>query len=209
LRITNWEGEGGKGEREKGGKGEGESTPSPLHPCSPSPLLDRMMALSVAYQEERPNVEVADLTALVIRALGLIVGRIVRDGLVVSVVSDVSDVNNGSEVYQKQHFLLSHTITAAAQALIEVHDLDINHEYVTTRKIGRVLGKMRLTKARQKGTGKNGWLVSLSEVVRRATSYGLNPTELTGINISPSNTNVTNITNITNHKAATPHEGIL
>ena len=38
-----------------------------------------MMALSVAYQEERPNVEAADLTALVIRALGLIVGKLVRD----------------------------------------------------------------------------------------------------------------------------------
>jgi len=38
-----------------------------------------MNALSLSYQAERPNVEANDLTVLVIRALGLIVGRMVRE----------------------------------------------------------------------------------------------------------------------------------
>ncbi|HRQ15361.1 MAG TPA: hypothetical protein PK205_18845 [Promineifilum sp.] len=59
-RITNWEGEkGGRGDREKGGRGDREITPAPL--------LDRMMALSVAWQEERPNVEAADMATPVVR----------------------------------------------------------------------------------------------------------------------------------------------
>jgi hypothetical protein len=38
-----------------------------------------MCALAEAYQGERPNVEMSDLTALVIRALGLIVGKMAKD----------------------------------------------------------------------------------------------------------------------------------
>ena len=44
-------------------------TPAPLLPRSPAPLLDRMMALSVAWQEERPNVEAADMATPVVRRL--------------------------------------------------------------------------------------------------------------------------------------------
>ena len=47
------------------------------------------MALSVAYQQERPNVEAADLTVLVIRALGLVVGKMIRDECAVSAVRHV------------------------------------------------------------------------------------------------------------------------
>jgi hypothetical protein len=66
----------------EGGKGEGDA----------APLLSRMMALSVAYQRERQNVEGDDLTSLVIRALGMIVGKIVRDDGAISAVSAISAI---------------------------------------------------------------------------------------------------------------------
>ena len=43
----------------------------------------------MAYQRERPNVEAGDLTVLVIRALGLILGKMVRDDSTVSTIRNV------------------------------------------------------------------------------------------------------------------------
>ena len=50
-----------------------------------------MMALSVAYQAERPNVETSDMTALVIRALGMVVGQSVKEDGDNGDVGDVGD----------------------------------------------------------------------------------------------------------------------
>jgi hypothetical protein len=157
----------------------------------------------MAHQQERPNVEQSDLTVLVIRALGLILGHTIKTELV------ISDVNTVSDVYRKRHFLLTTTITSASQALITALELDINSDYVTTRKIGRVLGKMRMNKERQKGTGKNGWLVSLADVDRWITSYGLERSVIAGIKIISHQDNITERFNITNHKRASLLEGKL
>jgi len=43
----------------------------------------------MAYQRERPNVEAGDLTVLVIRASGLILGKMVRDDSTVSTIRNV------------------------------------------------------------------------------------------------------------------------
>ena len=147
--------------------------------------------------------EAADLTSLVIRAMGMIIGRIFRTELV------VSEVNTLSEVYKKRQFILTTTVTHASQALAEVLELDINPDSLTTRRIGRVLGKMRLSKSRQVGTGKSGWMISLSDVDRWAGSHGLNITELTELKVVTHDPNFTNHNNFTNHKASTPLEGIL
>jgi len=71
-----------------------------------------MMALSVAYQRERQNVEADDLTSLVIRALGMIVGKLIRDD------SDISDVSDSSDVSTKRHVVLTSLITAASQKFL-------------------------------------------------------------------------------------------
>ena len=195
-----------KGEREKGGKGEGEPGFAPLLPGVPSGLLARMMALSVAYQRERSNVEADDLTALVIRALGMIVGKMVRDD------RDISDVSDSSDVSTKRHFVLTSLITAASQKLVEVLELDINLDQVTSRRIGRVLKKMRMQYARKSNSGSRGWLVSLDDLYRRAGSYGLDIEEITGIPNVTHLLNVTTVTNVTNVTVAKPtstFEGIL
>ena len=159
-----------------------------------STLVSRMMALSVAYQQERPNVEAADMTALVIRALGFLLGKMIRDG------GDNGDIAVDGDVYRRPHFIPTQIVTAVTQKLMEINEIDINPDYVTSRRIGHTLKKMRLVKSRQGHTGKNGWLVSLGELGRWAAGYGLELNQITELNIIPSIQNVTisrNITNIT------------
>lgn len=85
-----------------------------------------MMALSVAYQQERSNVEAADMTALVIRALGFLLGRIGSGEFV------TSEVSEASEGYNKRHHLLTATITQSAQAVAHVQEIDIQLDHITS-----------------------------------------------------------------------------
>ncbi len=158
------------------------------------------MALSVAYQQERPNVEAADLTALVIRALGLIVGKMVRDDSGVSGVRDVSGVHN------KRYFIPTSLTAAAAQKLVETLELDIDLDRVSSRRIGHVLKKMRFTNTKQSNGGSRGWLVSLDDLHRWSHSYGLNEEEITGLSRVSQLLNAANAANAAN---ANSFEGIL
>ena len=49
-------------------------------------------------------------------------------------------------------------------SLIEVLEIDINPDLVTSRRISRVLKKMRLVRAGQPGTGNRGWMISLDNL---------------------------------------------
>ena len=138
----------------EGGKGEGDA----------APLLSRMMALSVAYQRERQNVEGDDLTSLVIRALGMIVGKIVRDDGAVSAVKSISAIK------KEIRFIPTVLVTGAAHSLIGAYEIDINPDMVTTRRIGKVLNKMRFIRHRVAGGGNRGWMISLDDVIRWAES---------------------------------------
>ena len=158
-------------------------------------LREKMGSLSLAYQSERPNVETSDLTALVIRALGMIVGKMAKDEREQAAVSAVSAV---AAVKSMRHFIATDTITAAAQTLIEVQELDYDVSHVTTRRIGRSLKKMRLQQVRVGKSGKRGWFVSLEEVIRWAGSYGLDPREITGIEPPTHPTNGSNGSNVSN-----------
>ena len=154
-----------------------------------------MNALSLSYQAERPNVEANDLTVLVIRALGLIVGRMVRED------SDISDISTISDIRSRRRFIPTALITGAAQQIAEVHEVDINIDQITSKRIANSLQKMRFTTQRQANGGKRGWSITLEEVIRWADSYGLDVRKITGISeiqTSLHNTNVTNGTNVTN-----------
>ena len=164
---------------------------SPPLPCSPAPLLPRMMALSEAYQAERPNVETADLTGLVIRALGMVVGKVLRDE------GDLGDLGDRGDLYSKRYLFLTTLITQAAHSLIDSNEIDIDPQYITSRKVGTVLSKMRFNKARQPHSGKKGWLVTLNEVIRWSNSYGLDPSMITGLDLPSHEVKVTNVTKVT------------
>jgi len=146
-----------------------------------------MRDLSVAYQGERPNVEVSDLTALVIRALGMLMGKMVKDE---RAEADNAAVSSNAAVYSVNRFIATDTITAAAQVLIEAQELDYDVTHVTTRRVGHVLKKMRLQHGRIGKSSKRGWIVSLNDLIRWAGSYGIDPNEITGIETRPLYKNV-------------------
>jgi hypothetical protein len=160
-----------------------------------------MMALSVAYQQERPNVEAADIgdlcrpTTLVIRAMGLILGKMIREE------GGIGGVGGIGGIVTKRYFVLTKTITSAAQAITEVQELDIDLDFVNSRRLGHIIKKLRLIHTKQPRTGNRGWMISLEELFRWSKSYGLDIEEITGI---PQLTQYMNATNATNAANATP-----
>jgi hypothetical protein len=147
------------------------------------------------YQEERTNVEVTDLTVLVIRALGLIIGQHVKDGGGVRGVKVVGGVST------TRCFVLTALVTSAAQRLNETLKLDFDPNSVTSRRIGRIIKKMPMPQGKQARSGKRGWMVSLEDVSRWAVSYGLDLETITGLSFQPLYNNAINDFNAPN---ATP-----
>ncbi len=92
-------------------------------------LWERMESLSVAYREEQPNLETGDLMALVIRAL---------------CECAVNAVSGDSAV--KSFTVETKAVTEKTVAVVEDTEADINVERITSRRVGRVLNKMRLEK---------------------------------------------------------------
>ena len=78
-----------------------------------------MYALAEVYQGERPNGEVSDLTVLVIRALGLIVGQMMRDAGDVSDVKDVSDVYIMRDVFFRNGAIKSPRFNSWTRGVVE------------------------------------------------------------------------------------------
>jgi hypothetical protein len=132
-------------------------------------LFTRMEALSRDYQRERRQLEGADLTALVIRAICECAG------CDVVTLSDVSDVNSETFVDGKI-FILTRDITAAARGIAETDELDLDLEKIESRRIGRTLGKLRIQKADESGTHRKGWKISRRELAGFIRSFGLAPT---------------------------------
>ena len=139
-------------------------------------------------------------TALVIRALGMIVGKLVRDE------GGIGGVGGIGGIVTKRYFIMTKTITSAAQAITEVQELDIDLNIINSRRLGHVIKKLRLIHTKQPRTGNRGWMICLDELFRWSKSYGLDIDEITGI---PQLTQVMNATNAANATNATPHEGIL
>jgi len=143
-----------------------------------------MDALSVSYQDERPDLELSDLTALVIRAL---------------CHCAISAINAISAISKETPPCWDFKTAQIKEAAIEIaKDEDGDIEYVNnSRRIGRVLGSMRLGKVpRPGGKGSRTWRVTLNDLGRWTTTYGLKlPDELQS---TPHFTNGTNGINGTN-----------
>jgi len=128
-------------------------------------LAALMEALAVAYQAERPDLEMGDLMALVIRAL------------VRSAVSAVSAANAVNREIPRALTLTTSSITRACKELVNELELDMDAEHISVRRIGRVLGKMRWRAERT--TRAKGWTITLAELQRWALAYGVAwPSEL-------------------------------
>lgn len=187
-----------EGSRERGRAGTaGSGVPINLAPRRG--LRERMEKLSVAYQDERPNVEAVDLTAVVIQALGLLIGKLTME------MGEPSEGCEPSERYKTRHFILTGTITDVVHTLLNAQELDINPDHVTSTRVGNALRKMRLISSRQSKTGKKGWLVSLDDAVRWTTAYGMDPSTTPGLNLVP---HLTGFTGFTGFTTFTPAKGI-
>ncbi len=124
-------------------------------------LFERLDALSVAYQTERTDLEIGDLTVLVIRALCRYA------------VCAVSAVN--VETLDASFSFGTNAITKFTKEVAEETEADMDPESITARRVGRVLGKMRL---RPERTNKaKGWKMTVGDLLNWLTAYGIEPPE--------------------------------
>jgi hypothetical protein len=124
-------------------------------------LSERMTALSVSYQTERPDLETSDFTLLVIRAL---VGW-----AKCQVEPSVPSVGG----YPTWTFA-TEDITAKAKELAQDSEGEFDPGKVNSQRVGKVLKKMRLTKPpRPGGKGPRIWQASLPVLVKWTTAYGM------------------------------------
>ena len=93
---------------------------------------------------------------------------------------------------KQKKFVRTSDIEAAAKAIAEADELDIDTEKLGSRQIGRILSKLRFEKGSEGGTHRKGWRVSRRELSRFARSLGLvtnyleNVTSVTeGHNVTP------------------------
>jgi len=126
------------------------------------------------YQTERPELESSDMTALVIKALCRYADNA------------VDAVNIESHTFSFK----TAEVVSLVKTLIEETEADIDSEHVTSRRIGRVLGRMRLTQDR---TSKcKGWKIHVSELIRWTKSYGISWVNDKYLTLSVNGTNGTN-----------------
>jgi hypothetical protein len=166
-------------------------------------LWRQMEKLAVDYQQERPNLEMSDLTGLVIRAIGVLIGQELTASAA-GRVSDVSDVSGIKGAYP----LSTKIITDTAKKIVEGEEMDIDPDHLTTRRVGRTLGKMRVAKADQQGGKQRGWAITLGELERWCISYGYDISRIVGVDVSAADAvrplNATNAVNATH--AADDHD---
>lgn len=148
-------------------------------------LWGRMEKLSVGYQAERCEMESGDLTALVIRAL---------------CSRAISAINANCAIKNEKWVFKTEEIKDAAVNLAQEAEADIDAEKITGRRIGRTLGKMRLSQEpRPGGHGSRLWSATIQEIAGWAVSYGVNLSEFStyeGVTLAdllqPNGTNGTN-----------------
>jgi hypothetical protein len=123
-------------------------------------LWARIEQLSVDYQQERGEMESGDQTNLIIRALCR---------CAISAINAKSAINSeGGWVFTTEE------IKDAVIATANDAEADVDVEKFTSKRIGRTLGKMRLSQStRPGGRGSRRWIVTIEDLSRWTTSYGM------------------------------------
>jgi len=121
-------------------------------------IWERMEQLSWQYHtEEQPTLQSGDLTYLVIRAL----------------LSCAISANNANSAINTEWFFPTIQIKNKVVKIAEDDEVDIEIDNISTRKVGRVLAKMRFTSKRPNGSKPRGWAITRNELSRFCLSYGL------------------------------------
>ena len=141
-------------------------------------LWRRLEEMSWRYQQEETSyLQSSDLTLLVLQGM-------------CKLAAVKSDIKDNSDVAISAWTFSTSQISEAAQTVAENNEADVDKESITTRKIGRLLGKLRLRKTREAGKGTRQWQITLAELQRWARVYGIHlPVEIIR------ETNVTDVTN--------------
>jgi hypothetical protein len=122
-------------------------------------LWDRMQRLSQAYQEERPDLESADLQVFVIKVLFHYVTRATR-----------ATNKEGDTEYD----CTTADMKAEVLAIASDEESGIHPETISTDRVGRVLGRMRFKKKpRPGGRGLRRWIIPLGDLQGWAKAYGI------------------------------------
>jgi len=123
-------------------------------------LWDRLNALSVSYQDERPALETDDFTALTIQALCAKCASL----------SKCAKCIGGSWLFQ----FTSEEVKIHAEIIAAADDLSIDGAAITSQRVGKAFHKMRLKKLpRSGGKGARQWQATLGEIGHLADAYGL------------------------------------
>jgi hypothetical protein len=123
-------------------------------------LWERMEALSVDYQRERSGLESGDLSTLVIRALCC------------CAMGAIGAISANNEETPSHFTFTTEQIVTVARVATRRNDGDPDE--ITNRRIGRVLGRMRLEKVpRPGGKGSRRWRVALGDLERWTAAYGM------------------------------------
>lgn len=166
-----------------------------LTSCGVAELFERMEALSHAYQQERPDLEPPDLMALAIQALCHYA------------MKSISAMSVEVSAPDEPISFTTADLTAIVQDLAKDQETGIEPESISTRRVGRVLGKMRLkAKPRPGGKGLRQWQLTNAELQRWLVSYGMPvPKELSNLfsGTPPLSTNGTHGIDGTNGTAPT------
>jgi hypothetical protein len=130
-------------------------------------LWQRLEEMSWRYQqEESADQQSGDIVLLVLQGLCKLAG-------------DKSDIKDNSDIQTTGWTFTTSQISEAAQHIAEQTEADIDTEKITSRKVGRLLGKLRLRKAREAGKGTRMWQVTLADLKRWAAVYNIQlPKEL-------------------------------
>jgi hypothetical protein len=141
----------------------------------------RMDDLSERYQSERQTLESSDLTALVIRALWKC-----SDDSVPLVPSVPSNSENTPA------FVTTAKVTETVKEIAIEIEADVDVEKLTSRTIGRVLSKLRLSRVRPEGCKGRGWKIIRTDIERRLAAFGLSDTQKVMALMALDGTNGTN-----------------
>ncbi len=131
-------------------------------------IWQRLEELSWLYQqEETADQQSGDLTLLILQGL-------------CKLVADKSDIKDNSDISPAVWTFSTSQISECVQTIAENTEADIYKDSITSRKVGRLLCKLRLRKTREAGKGTRQWQISLNELNRWSAVYGIQlPIEVT------------------------------
>lgn len=126
-----------------------------------SGLWNRIHALSVSYQGESQELDSTSMTKLVIRALDEVFAE--REVVMFCEVSGGGDTRS----------VKTSQITDLAKQIVKDDELPIDEEWVTDKRIGWVLKRLRFTHGREAGTGRAKWQIRRVDVERYKLAFGV------------------------------------